>query len=119
MVTPTKEVPTWEELVERLAGSFYEVWKVSVRHAGEWDDADAVAKEVGLKVADAELRRAGLTPEILEDARAVAWVEAKNADASRIEHLGWAVSMDRGRSFCEEAPTLREAVAKAKEEGDG
>lgn len=99
-MTPTKEVPTWEELVERMA-----------RWSRQRDDRES------LDAADRWLRHTlGLTPEILEDARAVAWVEEQDADASRISHLSWAVSADRGASFYGEAPTLREAVAKAKEE---
>lgn len=76
-------------------------------------------KPSGLTYAEERLRSWGLTPEILEDARAVAWVEEHNVYAeyscSRIEDLRkWKVGF-RTPAY----PTLREAVAKAKEADRG
>lgn len=103
-MTPTKDVPEWPELVDCVAKSL-------------GNSAYHEVPGMYTPQADRILRAAGLTPEILEDARAVAWVEENP------RHLWFGESVDgvyrwKGTGL-PISDTLREAVAAAKEADRG
>ena len=120
-MTPTKEVPTWEELVERMAAHRYRV-NCDPEVFGGWSTILEKHREEYREEIREGLRAAGLTPEILEDARAVAIVRQKggtisyNPDDSELVRWEFATHPVRADEVVW-GSTLREAVAKAKEEG--
>lgn len=104
-------IPTWEELVERLANVLGEQ-----HDRGTWEDRSEGDRE-GWRVAAENVLRLtlGLTPEILEDARAVAWdIKALEKRAEEYDAANFHLAR-LGLQFLRQA---EEAEAKVKQAED-